>query len=35
MRDKRINMPDLFWVGFRLGRKRGLKPARRISEQTS
>jgi hypothetical protein len=32
MRDGRINMPDLYRVGFRLGRKGGVKPALRNSE---
>jgi len=33
MRDNRINMPDLYRVGFRLGRKGGVKPALRASQQ--
>jgi hypothetical protein len=33
MRDGRINMPDLYRVGFRLGRKGGVKPAIRASQQ--
>ena len=33
MRDGRINMPDLYRVGFRLGRKGGVKPALRTSQQ--
>lgn len=33
MRDGRINMPDLYRVGFRLGRKGGVKPALRTSRQ--
>jgi hypothetical protein len=33
MRDGRINMPDLYRVGFRLGRKGGVKPAIRTSQQ--
>lgn len=33
MRDGRINMPDLYRVGFRLGRKGGVKPALRASQQ--
>ena len=31
MRDGRINMPDLYRVGFGLGRKGGIKPALRSS----
>jgi hypothetical protein len=34
MRDNRINMPDLYRVGFRLGRKGGVKPALRSSYQS-
>jgi hypothetical protein len=33
MRDGRINMPDLYRVGFRLGRKGGVKPALRATQQ--
>lgn len=33
MRDQRFNMPDLYRVGFRLGRKGGVKPALRSSYQ--
>jgi hypothetical protein len=33
MRDGRVNMPDLYRVGFRLGRKGGVKPALRTSQQ--
>lgn len=33
MRDNRINMPDLYRVGFRLGRKGGVKPALRAFQQ--
>jgi hypothetical protein len=32
MRDGRVNMPDLYRVGFRLGRKGGVKPALRTSQ---
>lgn len=34
MRDERVNMPDLYRVGFRLGRKGGVKPALRSSYQS-
>ncbi len=33
MRDGRVNMPDLYRVGFRLGRKGGVKPALRAFQQ--
>lgn len=33
MRDGRVNMPDLYRVGFRLGRKGGVKPALRTFQQ--
>ena len=34
MLDRRINMPDLYRVGFRLGRRGGIKPALRSSQAT-
>ena len=34
MGNGRLNMPDLYRVGFRLGRRGGIKPALRSSQTT-
>jgi hypothetical protein len=33
MKDERLNMPDIYRIGFKLGRKGGIKPAQRKSPQ--
>jgi hypothetical protein len=33
MKDERLNMPDIYRIGFKLGRKGGIKPAQRSTPQ--
>jgi hypothetical protein len=33
MKDERLNMPDIYRIGFKLGRKGGIKPAQRSTYQ--
>jgi hypothetical protein len=33
MKDERLNMPDIYRIGFKLGRKGGIKPAQRSTLQ--
>ena len=34
MKDERLNMPDIYRIGFKLGRKGGIKPAQRRTPQS-
>ena len=34
MKDERLNMPDIYRIGFKLGRKGGIKPAQRSTPQS-
>jgi hypothetical protein len=33
MKDERLNMPDIYRIGFKLGRKGGIKPVPRTIAQ--